>query len=135
MPWAAKQPCLSPGCAELVTKGRCPKHTVQRAQEVKRESAAYDRRRGSPESRGYDKEWGAFSKAWRAAHPLCAECERRGRVTAAECVDHVTRWQSGVTPEEQRRLKYSHGNVESLCWSCHSRKTAQRDGSLGNPRR
>jgi 5-methylcytosine-specific restriction protein A len=131
------KPCASPGCREPVRDTpRCPLHTTQRATEKRKQARAYDKRRGSPASRGYDARWSAFSKWWRQTRePLCRECRGEGRRKAAEVVDHIRPWQSGSTPAEQERLKYAPENLRALCVPCHNRKTAERDGGLGNPRR
>jgi 5-methylcytosine-specific restriction protein A len=55
---------------------------------------------------------------WLRDHPLCAECEQDGRVTAAQVVDHKTPlWQSGADDYET--------NGQSLCHEHHDAKTAQ----------
>lgn len=51
------------------------------------------------------------------AHPLCAECERRGRVTEAMVVDHVMPlWAGGADADH---------NLQSLCFACHDAKSAR----------
>ena len=58
--------------------------------------------------------------------PLCVECEKAGRVTVAQVVDH--RIPIAVAPE--RRLEWD--NLQSLCVECHNRKT--RGEQQGNVR-
>ena len=61
--------------------------------------------------------WSRFARSYRQRHPLCATCERQGRVTAAEQVDHqipLSAWTGG---------KYDESNLQALCSTCHSRKT------------
>lgn len=129
--------CSHAGCPEVVPFGtvRCAGHEARHAVQAKER----DRQRGTASQRGYGAAWSAFSRRWRAEHPLCEECKRQGRIVPAECVDHRVRWQSGATEAERERLKYSPDNLESLCnsppWECHRRKTARRDGAFGNPRR
>lgn len=49
-------------------------------------------------------------------HPLCVECEKAGRVTAATVPDHVVPlWKGGPDTE---------ANLQALCQPCHDRKTA-----------
>ena len=54
-----------------------------------------------------------------AAHPLCAECQRQGRITAAHCVHHIVPVEAGRTKEEKMRLCYSVANLMPLCRHCH----------------
>ncbi|KFL27041.1 holin [Devosia sp. 17-2-E-8] len=50
---------------------------------------AYDDRRGSATSRGYDSRWRKASRTFLLRHPLCLGCEAAGLVTEAALVDHV----------------------------------------------
>lgn len=53
---------------------------------------------------------------WLSCHPLCAECEREFRVTAASEVDHIVPLADGGADDES--------NYQSLCEACHKAKTA-----------
>jgi 5-methylcytosine-specific restriction enzyme A len=65
---------------------------------------------------------------WRAkirtAHlmrePLCRHCAKLGKLVPAQQVDHI------VPPEGDFQLQTSANNLQSLCVSCHSRKTQGR---------
>jgi len=59
-----------------------------------------------------------------AQHPLCAECERQGRVTPATVCDHIE-------PHKWDLYKFWAGPFQSLCTSCHSAKTAKEPGAFG----
>ncbi len=50
-----------------------------------------------------------------AAKPLCAECERHGRVTVATLRDHITPLAEGGTDADD--------NIQGLCGPCHEGKT------------
>lgn len=51
-----------------------------------------------------------------AEQPLCVDCMKAGRVTAAEELDHeVALWEGGADTEE---------NSTPRCFACHKRKTA-----------
>jgi 5-methylcytosine-specific restriction protein A len=55
---------------------------------------------------------------WLYLHPLCCECEKEGRVTAADVVDHDTPlWKGGADDYET--------NGRSLCNPHHDAKTAK----------
>lgn len=68
--------------------------------------------------------WRKLRAAFLREHPLCMDCEKRGRVTPASVVDHIDGNAHNNEP----------GNLAALCASCHSRKTARQDGGFGNPR-
>lgn len=71
--------------------------------------------------RGYNKKWNRYSKAYRRANPWCVKC--LPKLTAAECVDHKKPISGRDDP-----LFWKEDNHQSLCWSCHSIKTAIEDG-------
>ncbi len=53
--------------------------------------------------------------------PLCVHCERRGNTSAANEVDHIVAIERGGAA-------FDRDNLQSLCKTCHSRKTAGDDG-------
>ena len=65
--------------------------------------------------------WARLSRAFRAEHPLCAECNRNGFVKAATCVDHITPW-----PICGEQGFFDRANLQALCEDCNNRK-GQRD--------
>lgn len=79
--------------------------------------------RGSAASRGYDARWRRIRARHLASHPLCVDCLKHGRTEAAHHVDHIIPLRKGGT--------HAAGNLQSLCASCHSRKTAKEDGGFG----
>ena len=103
------RPCRHPGCSELTRDGWCDKH---RPKYRRGRSAAYHG-------------W-YLLPIWKdklrprqlLCEPWCRECARRGVRTRATVVDHVTphegNWALFVDP----------ANHQSLCKSCHDRKTA-----------
>lgn len=122
MPFKQKRPCSHPGCPELVTDGRyCPTHEQQHRR-------ADDERRGSSAARGYGKRWRLLRARYLAQHPNCAECDRQGKLTPAEVVDHITPHRG------DQNLLYDPDNLQSLCKRCHDEKTAREDGGFGNAR-
>ena len=82
-------------------------------------------RRPSSCARGYGYRWQQASKAFLAAHPLCAECERQGEVTAATVVDHIRPHRGDMT------VFWDSDNWQPLCKRCHDQKTARHDGAFG----
>lgn len=115
MPRKLPRPCSYPGCPELVTEGsRCEKHQKQEVRE-------YDKQRGSAASRGYDARWRRIRAMVLAEESLCRECAKQGRIVPARHVDHI----DGNVNNMRRE------NLQPLCASCHSRKTAKEDGRWG----
>ncbi len=121
MPWKPKHPCAFPGCLTLVESGqsRCPIHKSVM-------SSKYDRRRGTSTERGYGVRWRRLRTWFLNAHPLCAECQRQGKLIPAALVDHI------IPHRGDSALLYDPANLQSLCTTCHNRKTATEDGGLGN---
>ncbi len=75
----------------------------------------YDRGRPSATARGYDARWRKQRVRGLALEPLCRECKKRGRITAATVRDHIVPIAQGGSNEES--------NIQSLCAPCHNRKT------------
>ena len=57
------------------------------------------------------------AQAFLQAHPLCAECLRNGRYTAATVVDHI------IPHRGDMSLFWDERNWQSLCERCHDEKT------------
>lgn len=69
-------------------------------------------------------------RAWRkkrerqlAQEPLCRYCQRLGRITPADVVDHVE-------PHRGDRIKFWRGALQSLCHHCHSSVKQREDNGL-----
>lgn len=104
------RPCRHPGCAALTREGYCDRHRPKRAA-----------RRASAEWHGWyslpiwvdDLRPGQLLR-----EPWCRECAKRGVRTRATVVDHVT-------PHRGDWQRFTDKtNLQSLCKSCHDRKTA-----------
>ena len=68
-------------------------------------------------------------KAWKdrrlaqlLAHPWCAWCEAQGRVTGATVADHIE-------PHRGDPVEFFHGDLQSLCASCHSSAKQRQERS------
>ncbi len=115
MPKRPRKPCAFSFCPALVESGQryCDEHR-------KAEQRKQDEARGSAADRGYDHRWGAYARGYKRRHPLCMECKRQGRITAVYCVDHIEPVESKYDPKF-----WDETNHQSLCESCHNRKTAK----------
>ena len=60
--------------------------------------------------------WTRLSKAFRAEHPLCAECLKAGRYVSAEVVDHIIPYpicgDSGFFDRDNLQSLCQHHNIE-----------------------
>ena len=75
-------------------------------------------------------------EAWLHAHPLCGDraevpsqehsaCLRAGKATQGSEVDHI------IPHKGDQDLFWDADNLQTLCRSCHSTKTASEDGGFG----
>jgi len=80
----------------------------------------FEQAKNAKKAKTYDSEWRSLRVLQLDLYPACAVCGRD-----AVHVDHI----KSVKTAPQLRLEPS--NLQSLCHSCHSKKTAQVDGSFG----
>lgn len=65
------------------------------------------------------RQWKEARLRWLVEHPLCAECEREGKVTAGVVVDHVD-------PHKGDVVKFwNRANWQTLCGHHHAVKTGR----------
>lgn len=113
MPRKPKRPCSRPGCPELTHQRFCVAH-------AKEEARRYERYQRDPATRKrYGRAWRKIRDHFIKANPLCEECKRKGKLTAAQEVHHILPLSRGGTHDES--------NLMSVCTSCHSSISA-RDG-------
>lgn len=107
---------------------RAPKHRPHKADAVAHVPA--EAARLTTAQRGYGSRWQKARETFLKRAPLCAECQRHGRVTLARIVDHV------IPHRRDQYLFWDTSNWQPLCKRCHDVKTAGEDGGFGNqPRR
>ena len=69
----------------------------------------------------HSKRWSMLSKAYKAAHPFCEECVKKGIWDQpSEEVHHVRPIGTGKTWDEMLTLAFDVGNLEALCHDCHT---------------
>lgn len=129
MPARSLKPCATPGCRELVRgSAHCPRHQVladqRRTEHMKKVHAAYNQRRDVSDRFYKSKAWQACRAQFKRAHPLCEECEQRGKVVEMDIVDHR------VPFKEAPHLALDWSNLRSLCRGCHNR-VGRRVGLTG----
>lgn len=91
------RPCLD--CGRPTSGSRCPAHQRD-----------YERRRGTPAERGYDKAWRALVANAISLTPWCCECGSTDDLTG----DHIVPLSKGG--------RSVASNVRVLCRSCNSSK-------------
>ena len=113
MPKRAAKPCSWPGCPALV-RGR-GSYCLEHAQQVQQRT---DARRGSSAQRGYGYRWQRLRAMFLSANPLCADPFNihADHPVLATDVDHIL--------PRSRGGRDNWDNLQALCHSCHSRKTA-----------
>lgn len=125
------RPCRQVGCPNLVRPPEkyCPQHKWTDEQ---REQYRREQRRES------DKEYNMFKRDRRSQefyqspewsrirtyvlereNHLCQECLKKQRIARATHVDHI------IPISKRWDLRFDPNNLQSLCPSCHSRKTNQ----------
>ena len=113
MPSKPKRPCSYPGCPRL-THGRfCEEHAKQEARRYEK----YDR--DPAVRRRYGRAWKRIRDRYIQEHPLCEQCQAKGKLTPAEEFHHILPLARGGT--------HARENLMALCKPCHSEITA-RDG-------
>ena len=121
MPQAPAAVCSAPSCLRLALPGesRCAEHKAQRAEEraayLQQAHKEYNAKRPKSDSFYWTNRWKRKSEEYRAAHPLCVECERLGLVVPSTMVDHI------IPYRERPDLGLVDSNLRALCWQCHNR--------------
>lgn len=72
-------------------------------------------------SRRYEcgKGWEKARLTYLGDHPLCVDCERNGRTTAATVVHHL------IAHKGDPDLFWDQDNWEASCTACHNKRTAR----------
>ena len=119
MPRKPKTPCRYPGCPELCEGRYCDQHQPLIDHDYN------TRHRDREASRFYSSDrWRKLRAAKLSRTPLCEECARQGKTTAATMVDHIQ-------PIKQGGRALDMDNLQSLCWSCHSAKSVKEGSRFG----
>lgn len=118
--------CNTVGCSTLVKRGHCPPHQEVRdlARAEQRKDYWATRKQETTTYRLYYTErWRELRRRHLLANPYCAVCGQKGNV-----VDHIV-------PHKDNEAVFFEGPFQTLCPSCHGRKTAREDGGFNNKRK
>lgn len=123
MPYKPGRPCSQPGCPKII-RGTSSIYCKEHGQEEQRR---VDRARGTAAQRGYNSRWRKIRRMVLARQPVCQDPfgihKKFGEVVASNEVDHIIPLSKGGTNR--------FDNLQGLCKSCHSTKTAREDGAFG----
>jgi 5-methylcytosine-specific restriction enzyme A len=112
MPTRLPRRCSAPGCDAATSDGRCAEHHTRVRHSRDLGHQWYDLQRWRHPV------YGRRAQCLRK-DPLCVECQRLGRVTAASEVDHV------IPHRGDPRLFWDVENLRGLCKQHHAAKTAR----------
>ena len=120
MPKRPLKPCSAPHCPELVEAGqggKCEKH--RKAQRTVSDKEYELKRRGKEERKIYwSTHWRRLRKVILNNEPLCRHCKAENRLVPGTEVDHI----------DGNPWNMETDNLQALCKSCHSKKTAKEQG-------
>jgi 5-methylcytosine-specific restriction enzyme A len=120
MPRKPLKPCNKIGCPNLTRERYCEQH--KQINERSERDKYYDRYKRNKKSKEFynSTEWMKVRHAALVRDKyLCVHCLKSNRITKADVVDHII----PITVDWSKRL--SLDNLQSLCHTCHNRKTAE----------
>lgn len=119
MPNKLKRPCAIRSCPNLIDEGKyCDTHKQYKIHDSRRKNDS-DRHRHE-----HTRRWQKLRLIYLRANPLCIECKKQNKIVPASEVHHIVPIARGGTDDES--------NLEALCKSCHSKKTAEENRCPGD---
>lgn len=89
-------------------------------------------------NRGYNYKWQQYRVKYLRDNPLCVECQKLGKITAASVIDHITPHKlfDAIESKDQQRIEkarqlfWNPNNHQALCKPCHDsyKKTLELTG-------
>lgn len=116
--------CRKSGCGRTCEAGRCYCRLHSALEESGRR--VFTRRGKSAVWHGLysTRRWKRMSHDFLAKYPVCFICGAR-----AEIADHIRPHRGSL------ELFFDGGNLQPMCWRCHSRKTFAENGNFNRNRR
>lgn len=105
-------------------KCKTPSQGNPSAESTKAAQAAYDRRRGKDRQWYGKTQWRKVREAFLKENPLCVDCQSAGQYEPANEVHHKIR------RKDNESLQFDFDNLEALCHSCHSKRTAEERNGI-----
>lgn len=124
MPRRSARPCIISGCGRATSEKYCTYHQDIVPQDKSESNRLYDVKRPSTTKRGYGQRWQNARRLYLQQHPLCVDCGKKKKAVPAVVVDHK------IPHNMDMELFWNVDNWQSLCISCHNRKT-RREGRAG----
>lgn len=122
MPLKSKRQCNHPMCFELTRDSYCDKHKEVREQERKDAHRYYNMHTRNKERAAFYKT-GAWEKKrldiLKRDHYLCQPHRRMGKAEVGNIIDHI------IPLEIRPDLALEDTNLQTICLSCHNKKTAE----------
>ena len=112
------------GAGDALMPWKPPSHRPAGSRTEAERKAEFDKRRENSYRRGYNSRWVKLRDQVRREEPLCRTCLAQGLTVGTEEIDHI------IPHRGNQKLLYSRSNLQGLCKSCHSRKTATEDSSF-----
>lgn len=123
-----KRPCRQPHCpnyaltaGDTLSNGEPCTKSFSYCETHMSHEYDYDKHRPSSFNRGYNTNWQKARLHHLSQHPWCEHCLQKGLRTPATDVDHI------IPHKGDMELFWDTHNWQSLCKSCHSRKTITED--------
>ncbi len=118
MPYKRKRPCSILSCPNLIAVGKyCEVHRQNQAEESTRKNTSERHRHENT------RRWQKVRMMYLRNYPLCVECGKQNKINPASEVHHIVPVTHGGEDTET--------NLEPLCKSCHSKKTASERKAYG----
>ncbi len=113
MPSRPPHPCSYHGCTNLVTTSRCADHQRPEVDVYHHDKAIKQLYNSN--------QWARIRTNQLTKEPWCAICLQKNMRTFATDVDHIT-------PHRGDSARFFDGPFQSLCHSCHTKKTNEERG-------
>ena len=124
MPKKSAKKCSVIACSNLTYERYCNEHDEQKRKESYQD---YKKRRTDEREQAFYKsgEWVRLRNHKRSISPLCEHCLVMNKVTPMVDVDHIV----PIKANGGWSLRLTLSNLQSLCRSCHVKKTKEENRS------